>query len=209
MKDDRANTGRTHSSTQSVINAANALTTLRLGTVPLLLWSITQMQWWLATASLGAAIITDIYDGKLARAQGSASAFGGFFDHATDAIWVSSGAWALAQMGLINAWLCPLIVLAFIQYTLDSDVLRGRTLRTSKLGKYNGIGYFVLIGTAIGSQALAQVSPSSGVFWQALTSFLAMLNQVIVVSAWLLVTSSIVSMLDRFIHAVRVRTNSD
>ena len=36
-----------------------------------------------------------------------ASTFGGLFDRATDAIFVSTGAWALAAVGLINPWLWP------------------------------------------------------------------------------------------------------
>ena len=96
----------------SFFNAANSLTMARLLSAPLLGWSITTGYWWLAVVTMCAAIASDVFDGKLARRQNTASAFGGFFDHATDAIFVSTGAWALAATQLINPWLWPFIGLA-------------------------------------------------------------------------------------------------
>ena len=136
------------------MNAANSLTMIRLVSAPVLGWSITHGHWWLAAFIMAGATASDVFDGKLARSQGTASPFGGFFDHATDAIFVSIGAWALAAVGLINPWLWPLIGIAFLQYALDSNSLRGHELRTSKLGRYNGVGYYALVGSAIGYQAL-------------------------------------------------------
>ena len=140
------------------MNAANSLTIIRLMLAPVLGWSITHGHWWLAAFTMAGAIASDVFDGKLARSHGTASSFGGFFDHATDAIFVSTGAWALAAVGLINPWLWPLIGIAFLQYTLDSNSLRGHELRTSKLGRYNGVGYYALVSTAIGYQALLSTS---------------------------------------------------
>ena len=47
-----------------------------------------------------------------------------------------------------------LIPAAFIQYALDSKTLAGRTLRTSSIGKANGIAYFALVGIGIGGLTL-------------------------------------------------------
>ena len=73
-----------------------------------------------------------------------------------------------------------LVAVSFAQYALDSRALRGRALRASRLGRYNGIGYFVLVGVAVISAAL-------GLRWQALAG----------VVGWLLVATSVLSMLDR------------
>lgn len=166
---------------------ANLLTLLRLLSAPLLVWLILNEHWWLAAATLFIAIVSDIFDGKVARRMNQATAFGGLFDHATDAIFVSSAAWALAQLGLINGFLWALIVLAFVQYTLDSKALSGQTLRSSKLGRYNGIAYFVLICICVGFQCLA----------------LQVLNPMLPWAAWALVATSLLSMSDRLYSLVR------
>ena len=191
----------------SFFNAANSLTMARLLSAPLLGWSIITGYWWLAVVTMCAAIASDVFDGKLARLQNTASAFGGFFDHATDAIFVSTGAWALAATQLINPWLWPLIGLAFMQYTLDSNSLRGRQLRTSKLGKYNGIGYYALVSTAIGCQALASLYTSSQTNVPLLDQLLTLLHSAVAAAAWCLLASTVASMLDRLMHIVTYRAN--
>ena len=194
----------THS---SFFSAANSLTLARLLSAPLLGWSITKEYWWLAAATMCVAIASDVFDGMLARRRNTASAFGGFFDHATDAIFVSTGAWALAAVNLINPWLWPFIGIAFIQYTLDSNSLRGQRLRTSKLGKYNGIGYYALISTAVGCQALASLFALSGTHVPLLCGLLSLLHNAVAMAAWCLLASTVISMLDRLRHLVTQRAN--
>ena len=166
---------------------ANLLTLLRLLSIPLLVWLIINERWWLAAALLFIAILSDIFDGKIARKMNQATAFGGLFDHATDAILVSATSWALAQLGLINGLLWVLILLAFTQYTLDSKALSGQILRSSKLGRYNGIAYFALICLCVAFQCFP----------------LQILNPVLSWVAWTLVATSLLSMGDRLYSLVR------
>ena len=166
---------------------ANLLTLLRLLFIPLLVWLIINERWWLAAAMLFIAILSDIFDGKIARKMNQATAFGGLFDHATDAILVSAASWALAQLGLINGLLWVLILLAFTQYTLDSKALSGQILRSSKLGRYNGIAYFALICLCVAFQCFP----------------LQILNPVLSWVAWTLVATSLLSMGDRLYSLVR------
>lgn len=98
-----------------------------------------------------------------------------------------------------------MIGLAFIQYTLDSNSLRGMQLRTSKLGKYNGIGYYALISTAIGSQALASLYTFSQTNVPPLDQLLTLLHSAVKVAAWCLLASTVLSMLDRLRHFVTYR----
>ena len=202
-KDRSAKAIRRNRSGGSIVNPANVLTGIRLLLIPLLVWSIIGAQWLIAATTIALAIVTDVYDGKLARHYNSASALGGFFDHATDALLVSSSAWALAQKGLVHPWLWPLIGLAFAQYALDSKILQGRVLRTSKLGKYNGIGYYVLACTAIGSQTLAAVFQMPLQHWPLLVQCLQWLDRGVALAAWLLLASTILSMAERGIHLLR------
>ncbi len=93
-----------------------------------------------------AAILSDYYDGKVARAQGTASARGMLFDHGTDFLFVTSCLAAAATAGLVPFFLPLLIAIAFSQYVLDSYFLfRQKQLRMSVLGRWNGIFYFVPI----------------------------------------------------------------
>ena len=75
-----------------------------------------------------------------------------------------------------------LIILAFVQYALDSRTLAGRTLRSSALGRYNGIAYFALLGVPVIRDALGVVGPSAA--W-------------VRGLGWLLVLTTVLSMLDR------------
>jgi phosphatidylglycerophosphate synthase len=184
------------------LSAANALTATRLCLTPLLGWQIVLESWWTAAMIMAVAVVTDIYDGRLARARGTVSAWGGLFDHGTDALLVSTGIWALANTSLINSWLWPLILIAFLQYALDSKALSGQVLRTSKLGKYNGIGYYVLLSAGIGISLfdhLLLTGQASGV----LTVLLDWLNQLLNAAAWLLLLTTIASITDRLFHLLR------
>jgi phosphatidylglycerophosphate synthase len=133
------------------------------------------------------AVITDFYDGKLARHLHQTSPLGGLFDHATDAAFVTCGCWALASIGLINPWLPWLIPAAFIQYMLDSKALSGVSLRMSNIGRTNGVAYYVLLGTAIGGELLGWEGLRTPVTW----------------FAWILVVSTLISMLDRAITLIQ------
>ena len=201
-KDRSAKLIHQNTSGSSVVNPANVLTAIRFLLIPFLVWNIIGAQWLMAATTIALAIVTDVYDGKLARHYNSASPLGGFFDHGTDALLVSSSAWALAQTGLIHPWLWPFIGLAFAQYAWDSKILLGRILRTSQIGKYNGIGYYVLACTAIGSQALA-VLFLTPIQHRPLLERLHWLDRGVALAAWLLLASTILSMAERLIHLLR------
>ncbi len=168
---------------------AHLLTGLRLLAVAPAAWAFSRPgreSGWLLVALMAVAIITDYYDGQVARATGTASARGMLFDHTTDCLFVSAGLAGAAVAGLVPVVLPPLIVLAFSQYVLDSYFLhRQKQLRMSVLGRWNGILYFV---------PLVQIALSrlDGV------AALATLARVLVWPCGLaLVVSTVASMLDR------------
>src|SRR6266852_3657899 len=126
---------------------ANALTTIRLLLVLPFAWLMAAPDARHAARAaviLAAAIITDLLDGQIARRRGTASAAGQLFDHTTDVLFVISGLVAGAGRGAFP-WILPVLVAAaFAQYVIDSYFLdRARQLRASRLGRYNGILYFV------------------------------------------------------------------
>jgi len=182
-------------SLKTKIGWANALTALRLVLVFPSCWSIATGQLALAAVVFCIAVASDVPDGRAARARGEVSKFGGLFDHSVDASFVGLSLAALALSGgqgaggqgdlAITPLLSILVFLSFTQYALDSKVLQGQSLRASVLGRYNGIGYFVVLGTAVIGAAIGLPQP--------------LLNPVVMVMAWLLVATTLVSMLDRFL----------
>ncbi len=124
------------------------------------------------------ALATDFLDGRIARARETASAMSGTFDHATDFLFVTSGLFAGASRGAFP-WILPMcITAAFLQYVIDSYWIHRRAgLRGSKLGRYNGMLYFV-------APLLDILIRLGAVF----------LEPALKILAWLLVLSTIVSM---------------
>ena len=135
------------------------------------------------------AIATDLLDGPIARSRGTSSALGGVLDHTADFVFVSAGLGAMALREAVPFVLPLLIVLAFSQYVVDSFVLhREKQLRMSRLGRSNGVLYFVpLVG-----DVLARLwFPALGLAVQGV--------------AWLLALTTLISMLDRLLALPRAR----
>jgi CDP-diacylglycerol--glycerol-3-phosphate 3-phosphatidyltransferase len=90
------------------------------------------------------ALITDFLDGPIARRTGTVTALSGTFDHTSDFLFVTSGLFAGALRGAFP-WILPAVITAaFAQYFIDSYwIHRQAKLRGSKLGRYNGMLYFV------------------------------------------------------------------
>jgi len=169
---------------------ANLLTLLRFGCIGPCAWAIVSANWVTAALLFSLAVITDLVDGPVARRFQHESSLGGLLDHTTDAAFVSVNLAALACVGLTNALLPLLVAAAFIQYLLDSQALAGASLNTSWLGKNNGIAYFVLVGIAVIRNAFELHWPSDD--W-------------IIFGGWLLVASTLISMLDRLLALLRAR----
>jgi phosphatidylglycerophosphate synthase len=138
---------------------------------------------------LAAAIATDLLDGPVARRQGTVTAAGGTFDHAADFLFVTGGLAGGAARGAFP-WVLPVLVTAaFAQYVVDSYwIHRRRTLRTSRLGRYNGILYF---------------APPAGDILVRLG--LTHLQPVLTALVWMLVASTVGSMGERLVLSWRRR----
>ena len=142
-----------------------------------------------AAGILAAAIVSDFVDGVIARRLATASAAGRLFDHTADVLFVMSGLVAGAVRGVFP-WVLPLLVgAAFAQYVIDSYVVdRARELRPSRLGRYNGILYFVPLAgdilVRLGGRAL---------------------RPLLIAIVWLLVVSTVLSMGERLWAVVTAR----
>jgi phosphatidylglycerophosphate synthase len=165
-----------------LLNAANALTGVRLAAAPALAAAIAGGAYAPAAALFAIAIATDFADGAVARRRGESTRLGGFLDHATDALFVTCGLAALAAGGQLTAVLPVLVAVAFTQYALDSRVAAGGALRGSALGRWNGIAYYVMLGIPVIRDALGLAWPPGGL---------------VAALAWALVASTLVSIAAR------------
>ena len=175
---------------------ANLLTSIRLLLILPVAWAMAEREFladWLLALCLVIAIVTDYYDGIVARAQGTASARGQIFDHTTDFLFVTSGLAGAAYAGIVPWFLPILIVIAFSQYVLDSHFLYHlKSLRMSFLGRWNGVFYFgplVMI-------TLARLSPESLGWYDPILSLPTLLG-------YILSLSTVLSIGDRAIAPLR------
>ena len=169
---------------------ANALSLLRLVVAPLLAAVIFAGRAEVATALFALAVATDFADGAVARRYGESSSLGGLLDHGIDATLCVLGLAAHAAAGVVPWALPALVAAAFAQYVFDSKSLAGRPLRASRLGRWNGIAYFVAVAVPIVRDTLGWSWPGATLVW------------------WLaaaLVVSTLVSMADRALALLRLR----
>ena len=158
-----------------LLTAANVISGARLAAAPFSLAAVLGGQWALAAGLFIAAVASDFLDGAIARRRGTVSALGGVLDHTADAVFVTLTLWAIAyseaqvRSDAVPGILPLFIALAFLQYLLDSKALAGRALRTSRLGRFNGIAYFVLTGVVVIRNALgADWLPNEAIYWACL-----------------------------------------
>ena len=166
----------------SLLTLSNGLTSMRLFAAPIFYWAIVNQRWGLACALFWLAVVSDVIDGRIARARNETSAFGGILDHGSDATFVAMGNLALVRIGAAPDLLPILIVAAFLQYALDSRILSGHVLRASAIGRWNGVFYFIAPGVIVTREVLALSIPPD-----------AWVNAL----GWALLVSTLISMADR------------
>lgn len=171
-----------------LLTAANAISMARLVAAPFSLAAVLGGHWSLAAGIFVAAVASDFLDGIVARRAGTVSAVGGILDHTADAVFVTLTLWGIAyseaqaRSDVVPGILPLFIALAFLQYLLDSKALAGQALRTSLLGRSNGIAYFVVVGVVV-------IRNAFGVEW--------LDDEVIYWASLAVVLSTLISMLDR------------
>jgi phosphatidylglycerophosphate synthase len=173
-----------------LITLSNAVTGLRLVCIPFFAMALAGRDWPLACGLFWLAVGTDLVDGRIARARGETTHFGGLFDHACDALFVTTGLATLAASGVVPALLPLLVAVAFGQYVVDSRWLAGEPLRASALGRWNGVLYFVPLGIVVTREAAGLAAPS---------------DRVVAILAWGLVFSTVLSIADRGLTLLRLR----
>ena len=180
------------------LTAANVISVARLAAAPFSLAAVLHGNWPLAGMIFAGAVASDFLDGIIARWRNTVSNLGGVLDHTADAVFVAVTLWGIAYLevgtgtDVVPGILPWFIALAFLQYVLDSKALSGAPLRTSRLGRVNGIAYYAVAGTVIGRNALGfDWLPDEAIYWAALA----------------VLVSTLISMFDRLRALTKLRSD--
>jgi|GEM_PF-1903486 len=109
----------------SLFTIANLLTLVRALSIPALSYCIINHLWGIALVLFSVAIITDIFDGMIARILRQQSTFGALFDHITDKVFMITTISTLLATcpPLLPTWFCILSLTREILMALFSGIL--------------------------------------------------------------------------------------
>jgi CDP-diacylglycerol--glycerol-3-phosphate 3-phosphatidyltransferase len=139
------------------LNLPNSLTVLRILLVPACVWAMFKnggddTQWriiaWCGFFAIG---LTDILDGKIARARGNVTAFGSFLDPVADKVAIGAALISLNILHRVWWWVTIVILFREIAVTvLRLAVIKNGVIPASKGGKLKtlfqgfGTGFYIL-----------------------------------------------------------------
>jgi CDP-diacylglycerol--glycerol-3-phosphate 3-phosphatidyltransferase len=140
----------------SIYNLANALTALRLILVPVFLLALfagdghETASRVTAFAVFAVAVITDRFDGQLARSYGLVTEFGKLADPIADKMLIGAALIGLSMLGDLPWWVTVLILVRELGVTaLRFAVLRNGVIAASRGGKLKTLVQAVAIGLFI------------------------------------------------------------
>ncbi|GHE14433.1 CDP-diacylglycerol--glycerol-3-phosphate 3-phosphatidyltransferase [Klenkia taihuensis] len=182
--------------TARVVNLPNALTVLRLAVVPLFAWLLLadggmddRQRWW-ATLFFAVAIITDRYDGMIARRTNQVTEFGKLADPIADKALTGTALIGLSALDLLPWW----VTLAILVRELGVTLLRFWVIR-------HGV-----IAASRGGKAKTVVQAMAiGLYLMPLTGLLASVRWWVMGAALLL---TVVTGVDYVVRALRLRRTS-
>jgi CDP-diacylglycerol--glycerol-3-phosphate 3-phosphatidyltransferase len=139
---DAADPAATPPQSARLVNLPNALTVLRMAVVPVFAVLLLQDdgldeagRWWAAVA-FGLAILTDRYDGMIARRTGQITEFGKLADPIADKALTGTALIGLSILGLLPWWVTVVILVREIGVTvLRFWVIRHGVIAASRGGK--------------------------------------------------------------------------
>lgn len=136
--------------TNRLLTVPNFLTVIRIVLTPVFLILIFSENWYskhLALLVFTVASLTDFYDGKIARRDGTITGLGRFLDPLADKLLVSSALISFVLLGMVEAWLVGAMLLrdAVITSVRVYAIRQGKYLVTSRLAKWKTMLQLVLV----------------------------------------------------------------
>lgn len=137
----------------SILNIPNALTTLRILAVPVLIWLLAsedpQARTW-ATIVFLVAAVTDLIDGAIARRYGQITAFGKLADPIADKALIGTALIGLSLLGDLAWWITVVILVRELGVTaLRMWVIEHGVIPASRGGKAKTVSQVVAIGMVL------------------------------------------------------------
>ena len=171
------------------ITLPNCLSATRLVLAPIMVVALISKSWWVCFFVFYLAVLSDLLDGPLARRLNQVSVFGAKMDHTADAVFAFSALLGLSLIGTITWLLCTVQCVSFLLYFAES-LLPTKPLRSSVLGKVNGIGYFFVAGIPITQSSLG---------------FSVIPPPILTSLVYLLIVSSLVSIVQRYVTRLSIK----
>lgn len=177
------------------MNTPNVLSISRGFCAPFFLWATWTEHWIVAFALAVYAVVSDLIDGPIARRLEQATELGTRVDHTADFVFVFFGFVGLSlQDGTLVPLALPVLQFcAFFEYAYTGPQAHS-SLLPSRLGKFNGVAYFVVV-VAVPTQSAFELDWIPTLF--------------IYGFCWVLVTSTVVSMAIRLSTRIRNRRDVD
>lgn len=130
-------------------NLSNAITLLRLLTLPHLIYSFNNLNMLISFSIFLASVTSDLLDGYVARKLKTASKLGAYLDILVDFLFIIGMYLNFSLKGIYTPWILLIIVLVFTQFIISNIIVKHTIY--DPIGKYfgsilyGGIGITILI----------------------------------------------------------------
>ncbi len=150
------------------MSAANILTLSRLVLAFPIAVLIYRYQPWAAWTAFGlfiAAMLTDVFDGMLAKREPNRSPLGNYLDPVADKVLLMTAFICLAHLDILPVWMVVVVVARefIVNGVRAAGAVQGRLVGANWMGKVKTVLQTVAISFALGGRALAITEgPSDG-----------------------------------------------
>ena len=180
------------------MNLPNKLTVLRILLVPFFVAALLidfPLNNLAALALFGAASLTDLFDGKIARRRGLVTDFGKFADPLADKILVISALLCFVQLGLCDC--VAVIIVLFREFVVTSIRLiaaaKGKVIAANMWGKVKTVTQIVAIVCVLAMQTVLDLGGLGVQLPAALPSVFTVIGEVLIwISTFFAVLSGVV-----------------
>jgi CDP-diacylglycerol--glycerol-3-phosphate 3-phosphatidyltransferase len=180
------------------MNLPNKLTVARILLVPFFVAALLidfPLNNLVALALFGAASLTDMFDGKIARKHGLITDFGKFADPLADKILVISALLCFVQLGLCDC--VAIIIVLFREFVVTSIRLiaaaKGKVIAANMWGKVKTVTQIVAIVCVLAMQTVLDLGGLSVQLPAALPSVFTVIGEVLIwISTFFAVLSGVV-----------------
>ena len=158
------------------MNLPNKLTVARVIAVPFFIAAYMLGMYWVALILFIAASLTDLFDGKIARARGLVTNFGKIMDPLADKVLVYAALCLFIEQGLIDAWM--MIIILAREFAIAGmravAAAEGRVLAAGMSGKIKTVLQMIAVPAMMLGQAVPALPIIATVGWAVFIASLVM-----------------------------------